>query len=80
MCVVCPAVVASNLPSMRQVFRGPTRAVVEELRVLANEATLSRQRGRSTTGQFVHQQDIDGRAARVGDAVGMRPRLLDRFQ
>ena len=79
-CVICPAVHATDLPTARQVSRGPPLEELNELRLLANEATLARGRGRLCTGQFVHQHDIDGRAARVGALVGKRPRLQDSFQ
>ena len=76
-CVICPAVHTTDLPTTRQVFRGPPLEHLNELRLLANEATLARGRGRLCTGQIVRQHDIDGRAARVGLHLGKRPRLAE---
>ena len=74
-CVVCPALHIVELPSLRQVRSGPSAERVEWLKAAANEATSSRGRGRLSSGQYLHQQDIDGRAQRVARAAGKRARL-----
>ena len=74
-CVVCPALHKVELPSLRQVRTGPSAQDLERLREAANRATVSRGRGRLSTGQFMHQQDIDGRAFRAVSSTGKRARL-----
>ena len=74
-CVVCPAVHAVELPSLRQVRSGPSALEIGRLKEAANAATSSRGRGRLSTGQYLHQQDIDGRAQRVASKGGKRARL-----
>ena len=80
LCVVCSAVHATDLPTLRQCNQGPTLEELDGLRYEANQATLARGRGRLGTGQFVHRHDIDGRAARVGQSLGKRPRLEEEAQ
>ena len=77
LCVVCPALHATDLPSLRQCWPGPSHDELDRLRQIANKATAARGRGRLCTGQYMHQSDIDGRAARVGMHLGKRPRLAE---
>ena len=72
-----PAVHMADSPSLKECFKGPSAEELDYLKQRANEATLARGRGRLTSGQFVHQSDIDGRAARVGQQLGKRPRLAE---
>ena len=74
-CVVCPALQQMELPSLRQARTGPSATEIERLRVAANRATMARGRGRLSSGQYLHQQNIDGRAERVARGLGKRPRL-----
>ena len=76
-CVVCPARHPQELHSLRQTHSGPSVTEVERLKEAANRATRARGRGRLSTGQYLHQQDIDGRAERVVRATGKRARLDD---
>jgi hypothetical protein len=74
-CVVCPAFHTVELPSLRQASTGPSAVEVERLREAANRATASRGRGRLSSGQYLHQQNIDGRAERTVRGTGKRARL-----
>ena len=66
-----------ELPSLRQARTGPSQAEVRLLRDEANRLTRARGRGRLSTGEYLHQQDFDGRAERTVRSVGKRPRLDD---
>ena len=48
---------------------------IERLRALADEATQARGRGRLSSGQYTHQAGISGRASRVLENIGRRPRM-----
>ena len=74
-CMVCPALHTVELPSLRQVRSGPSAQTVQQLKEAADAATSSRGRGRLSSGQYLHQHHIDGRAQRVAHAAGKRARL-----
>ena len=76
-CVVCPASHAVELPSLRRVDSAPLQSDIERLREVADQATQERGRGRLSSGQYTHQAGISGRARRVLEGAGKRPRLDD---
>ena len=60
---------------LRRVASAPYQDDIERLRAVADQATQARGRGRLSSGQYTHQAGISGRASRVLESIGKRPRM-----